>query len=162
MKGQRREHQPGDLFVIQLDQDGSYRFGRVVMTGPVSPDTRFPGEVLVYLYSPVFTEPAADSDELTPDRLLMAPLFTTKWMWHKGYFRTVDHRPLESKQLLAQHCFYSAHHEGYVDENDRRLDRRYEPCGSFAFPVFEYLEEEIDAAVAGNPVPAPYPPSERT
>jgi hypothetical protein len=51
----------------------------------------------------------------------------------------------------------SAHYEGYVDENDRRLDRRYEPCGRFSLPLFEWLEEQIDAAVAWTPIPAPYP-----
>jgi hypothetical protein len=157
MKGQRRELELGDVFVFHLDQDDSYRFGRIVKMGETTPEARFPGDALVYLYAPAFAEPKPDYELLTPDSLLMAPEFVIKWMWTKGYFHTVDHRPLEPGDLLTQHCFYSAHYEGYVDENDRRLDRRYEPCGRFSLPIFEWLEEQIDAAVAGTPIPAPYP-----
>jgi hypothetical protein len=157
MKGQRRELELGDVFVFQLDSDGSYRFGRIVKIGQMTSEARFHGDAMVYLYAPAFAEPKPDYDQLTPDRLLVPPDFVTKWMWHKGYFRTVDQRPLAEADLLKQHCFYSGDLEWYVDENDRRLDRRYEPCGSFGLPVFDWLEEQIDAAVAGKPIPAPHP-----
>lgn len=162
MKGQRREHEQGDLFVLQLDQDGSFRPGRIVKLGQHTPQARFPGDMLIYLYRDPLAEPVvAEPEALTPDRLLMPPEFTTGWMWTKGYFRTVGHQSLRPGDLLAQHCFYDADSEGYVDENDRRLDRRYEPCGTFGMPVFEWLAEEIDAGVAGKPMPAPYPTEER-
>lgn len=157
MKGQRRDLLPGDVFTFQLDSDGLYRFGRVVMMGEMTREARFHGDAMVYLYEPAHAEPKPDHSLLTPDRLLVPPDFVTKWFWTKGYFRTVDHRPLEPADLLAQHCFYDAYSEWYVDEHDKRLDKRYEPCGMFALPLYEFLEEKIDAAVAGTPITAPYP-----
>jgi hypothetical protein len=152
MKGQRREHKPGDLFVLQLASDDSFRFGRIVKMGQTTREARFPGEVLVYVYAPAFTMMVPDLDVLTSDKLLMPPFFTMRWMWHKGYFRTVGHEPLTAADLLAQHCFYSGHHDDYVDENDRQLDKRYEPCGWFSLSTFEQLDHEIGQALAGDPV----------
>lgn len=151
MKGQRRKHLPGDVFVLQLDDD-SYRFGRIIKTGDYTPEARFPGGILAYIYDVPSTDQNPDLTELTPDRLLMPPFFTMSWAWHKGYFRTVTQAELTPDDLLKQHCFYDAYYKDYVDENDRRIPERADPCGSFALSSFEYFQEEVEAALAGHPV----------
>lgn len=157
MKGQRRKHEPGDLFVLQLERDDTFRFGRIVKMGVPTKEARFPGQMLVYLYDVPAVRPDVPRESLTPDRLLMPPFFTLSWMWHKGYFRMVDHEPISDRHLLKQHCFYSGAYDGYVDENDRRLDRRYEPCGWFSLSTFVNLESEIESALNGNPVYGRHP-----
>ena len=152
MKGQRRQHQVGDIFVLQLEHDASFRYGRIIKIGTPTREARFPGGLLAYVYTPAFTTLATGNPSLTPDMLLMPPLFTHGWMWHHGYFRTVSYEPLEDSDLIPQHCFYSAHHDWYVDENDRLLRRRYEPCGWFSLATLPDFESELASALGGNPV----------
>ena len=87
MKGQRRELEVGDVFVFQLDQDGRYRFGRVVMMGEMTREARFHGDAMVYLYEPAVASaapPEPDFSLLTPDRLLVPPDFVTTCVWTPG------------------------------------------------------------------------------
>lgn len=93
--------------------------------------------------------------QLTPDRLLMPPFFTLGWVWHKGYFRTVTHAELTPDDLLKQHCFYDAYDEDYVDENDRRISERADPCGVFALSNFAFFQHEVEEALAGRPIVGP-------
>lgn len=127
--------------------------------GQSTREARFPGGLLVYVYDVKSRSSDPDIATLTPDRLLMPPFFTKPWMWQKGYFRTVAHEELTPSALLDQHCFYSAHHNGYVDENDRRIDTRVEPCGWFSVSSFENLEREIAEALAGRPAVGRHPGS---
>ena len=148
MKGQRRRHEVGDLFVFQLERDKKFRFGRIVKMGETTREARFPGEMLVYVYDVASDEPLCEWSDLTPDRVLVPPFFTMSIMWYKGYFRTIHHEPVEPHMLLSQHCFYSAGFPGYyVDENDKRLDRRYEPCGYFSLARMDITESEIEEAL---------------
>lgn len=72
MKGQRRSHEVGDVFALQLD-DSTYRFGRIVKIGESGPQGRFPGGILAYIYDVPAENPEPDLSALTPDRLLMPP-----------------------------------------------------------------------------------------
>ncbi|MDQ0750615.1 hypothetical protein QF034_004846 [Streptomyces africanus] len=155
MKGQRCQHQPGDIFVLQPEGRG-VRFGRIVKTGQSGPEGRFPGGLLAYVYDvPAKAEkPDPPMLTLTPDRLLMPPFFTAPWPWTKGYFRTVEHEELKPADLLAQHCFFDPARSAYVDENDKVIAGRTEPCGMFALANFALLENQVDDALAGRLVPA--------
>ncbi|WP_143645487.1 Imm26 family immunity protein [Streptomyces swartbergensis] len=79
MKGQRRQHQPGDIFMLRPEGHG-FRFGRIVKTGQSGSKGRFPGGILAYVYDvPAETETEAEKPDLpalTPDRLLLPPFFT--------------------------------------------------------------------------------------
>jgi hypothetical protein len=86
MEGQRRRHEVGDLFVLQVERDKKFRFGRIVKMGETTREARFPGEMLVYVYD-------------------------------------------------------------LADDNDKRLDRRYEPCDWFSLARMDITESEIDEAL---------------
>lgn len=159
MKGQRRELGSGDVFVAQLDEDGTYRFGRVVKTREqTTAGPRFPGDALVYLFETPAESPSIGEADLSAKNLLMAPLFTMKWMWTKGYFRTLENVPFQPGELLEQHCFYSAGPPMYVDEDDNELDGRREPCGWYSLSNFETLERDVMRALAGTPRTPPEVP----
>ncbi|MGW6060368.1 Imm26 family immunity protein [Streptomyces sp. NPDC055189] len=151
MRGQRRQHLAGDVFVLHLADD-SYRFGRIVKVAEDTREARFPGGILAYIYDIPSADQAPDLAQLTPDRLLMPPFFTMGWVWYKGYFRTVTHAELNPGDLLKQHCFYDAYYKGYVDENDRRITERADPCGVFALSNFEFFQHQVDEALAGRPI----------
>lgn len=154
MRGQRRDHQVGDWFVLQLESDGSYRAGRIVKMGEPTREARFPGGILVYIYRPELDEMPRTTPDFGPSQLLLPPFFTANWMWSKGYFRTFDHSQLDQADLLAHPCFYSAYHDWYVDDNDRLIDERVEPCGWFSLANFETVSEDIANAVNGRTVTA--------
>ncbi|MGW6062613.1 Imm26 family immunity protein [Streptomyces sp. NPDC055189] len=161
MKGQRRRHEAGDVFVLQ-PADSAYLFGRIIKTGQSGPHGRFPGGILAYLYNIPAVCQDPDLSLLTPDRLLMPPFFTMNWPWHKGYFRTVAHEKLRPSRLLQHHCFYDADSEGYVDETDTVIPERIEPCGWFALTNFAHFQHEIDEALAGRPVHGAHPGKPQT
>ncbi|MFF5494769.1 immunity 26/phosphotriesterase HocA family protein [Streptomyces aquilus] len=156
MKGQRRQHQPGDVFVLHPEGE-QYRFGRIVKMGQSSPEGRFPGGILAYIYDVPSDSQEPDLSALTPDRLLLPPFFTMGWAWSKGYFRTVAHEELEPAHLLEQHCFFDPARGGYADENDKVIPERVEPCGMFALANFAHFESQLDDALAGRLAPAPAP-----
>ncbi|OUD02843.1 hypothetical protein CA983_12895 [Streptomyces swartbergensis] len=62
---------------------------------------------------------------------------------------------LKSTDLLAQHCFFDPARSGYVDENDKVIPERTEPCGVFALANFVLFESQVDDALAGRLAPAP-------
>lgn len=150
MRGQRREHAPGDWFALQLNGDGSYRVGVVVKIGEHTPAARFPGGILAYLFEPAFAEIPAEAPGLGTHQLVMPPFFTHRKLWSLGYFRTFAQVPLRPGQLLPRHCFLDGADEEYVDENDQVIDRRHEPCGRFSLASLAALAEEVAEAVAGE------------
>jgi hypothetical protein len=156
MKGQRRQHQPGDIFVLQPEGHG-FRFGRIVKIGQSGPEGRFPGGILAYVYDVPAETDKPDLSALMPDRLLLPPFFTAPWPWTKGYFRTVEHEELKSADLLAQHCFFDPARSAYVNESDKVILERTEPCGVFALANFALFENQVDDALAGRLAPAPSP-----
>jgi len=106
-----------------------------------------PGSNLVYIYSergPSATEP--DIDRLTPDRLLMAPLFINRLPWSRGYFLTVANRPIAPGDLLPQHCF-RRFNGTYLDEQGRTLEGPVEPCGEWGLASFRMVDDGISEAL---------------
>jgi hypothetical protein len=67
MKGQRRQHQPGDIFVLQSEGRG-VRFGRIMKSGQSGPEGRFPGGLLAYVYDVPAKAEKPDPPMPTPDR----------------------------------------------------------------------------------------------
>ena len=153
MRGQRRMHEAGDWFVLQLDSDATYRIGRIVKAGDATDDSRFPGGILAYVFEPVFEAIPASTPNVKVTQLLMPPFFTHKAMWSRGYFNTFANTLTEPDQILHQHCFYDSAADWYVDENDRPLDARYEPCGLFSLPSAWAFSEDLNDALHGRLAP---------
>jgi hypothetical protein len=145
----RKAPQVGDLFAMQIP-DGRYLFGRVILFEPPRETAPGPNCTLIYIYSTLEKVCVPDYSLMTPERLLLAPLWTNRKGWSVGVFKTVDHLPLKPSDLLAQHCFLdptSWHGVRYLDEQGRTLPRRYDPCGSWGLGSYLFVDDEVSRAL---------------
>jgi hypothetical protein len=144
-KSRKRLH-AGDVFAMQLP-DGRYLFGRVI--GVALPRERAPMETanLLYVYDVLRATADVNPDELTRDRLLIAPVYTNRLGWVDGYFLSVAHRPLKPDDVLEQHCFWDTARERYIDEHENVLDAPVEPCGTWGLAHYHYIDDLISDAL---------------
>jgi hypothetical protein len=114
------------------------------------------GLFVVYFYS----RKAQFKDDvayLEKSDLLLPPTITNSGAWTRGYFETVEQRKLDSKDVLAVHCFWSEAFGLYKDEYGNELKRRYEPCGLYAVDSYYTIDHAISKACGilySPPVPA--------
>lgn len=142
----RKRLRPGDLFCV-LPADGRYVFGRVIEVD--IPPERAPGPAcnLIYVYGERSdTKRPPPRKRLTPDRLLIPPMFINRLPWSRGYIETIAHWPLEPGDVLDQHCFRRFTGE-YLDERGRRLPGPIEPCGEWGLSGYGALDEEVHEAL---------------
>lgn len=123
LRPSRKRPQPGDVFAIQ-PLDDTYLFGRVISVEAkwTLAEGADPA-VLVYIYRKRSTsKQEAGPAALRPDQLLVSPIMTNRLPWSRGYFENVAHVPLESDDVLSQHCFLSASRGRYFDDHGRVRD----------------------------------------
>ena len=153
IKPSRKKPANGDVFAIRLP-DSSHLFGRVIEADIHDPmRAPMPGAYLIYVYRPRSESMAPELTELTPDRLLLPPVFINKMPWTKGYFATIAHADLTSADRLRQHCFWSAGRGIYVDENRNPLPREIQPCGDWGLSSYRWLDDQISDAIGIPRVP---------
>jgi hypothetical protein len=115
--------------------------------------TPMPGAYLIYVYNARATSMEIDAAELTPDRLLLPPVFINKMPWTKGYFTTVGHKELTSRDRLLQVSFWDAARSNFLDEQGRTLGREVQPCGDWALMSYRWLDDQISDALGIPRVP---------
>lgn len=155
LKPSRRKPQAGDIFAMGLP-DGTHIFGRVI-DADITERQRapMPGAYLIYIYRQRSRTKHPHPAELTPDQLLLPPVFINRMPWTKGYFETVEQTELSSHDRLAQHCFWSAAREIHVDENRNPLPREIQPCGDWALSSYRWLDDQVSDALGIARVPEP-------
>jgi len=156
LKPSRKRLQPGDIFVYKI-KGHDFGYGRVIRT-----DCMFGGSggtILLYIYS-AFSSVKQRIPELSKDRLLLTPQLTNRLPWSRGYFETIENRPLGPADVLRVHCFYTDIYirRRYLDEDGNRLRRRSEPCGSYGLSSFKTLDVKISMALGIEPSPDTLPP----
>lgn len=139
----RKRPKPGDVFVFQVEE-GRLRFGRVISAdarvGPMQ------NCLLLYIYRASSAEKHRIPN-LSKDDLLIPPVMTNSLAWSKGYFETVEHRPLRQEDVLPVHCFWSCANQRYYDDNNSELRRRSEPCGFYGLAGYRAIDDEISKAL---------------
>jgi len=143
LRRSRRAPEPGDVFAMQLPDD-RYLFGRVVATDLPSGRAPMPGANLVYIYRD--RSETKEPGVLTPDRLLLPPLFTNRLGWTRGVFETVHHAPLAPGDLLARHCFRRWNGD-HLDEYGRLLPGPVEPCGDWTLVSYRRIDDLVSDAL---------------
>lgn len=147
IKASRKQPMSGDVFAIRLP-DGSHVFGRVIDADIHDPKRApMPGSYLIYVYQLRSASIEPEMSELTPDRLLLPPIFINKMPWTKGYFATVGHADPTGADRLRRHCFWRAVSRIYVDENRNSLARKIHPCGDWALSSYRWLDDQISDAL---------------
>ena len=129
----------GDFFILNIQND-LFHWGRVVSTE--ASVGGFDQCVLIYIYDVV------SKDSLTPPKLdvgslLLPPIATNDLVWKRGYFKTVLNLELKPDDLLQVHCFEDTFLGRYYDDAGSILDRRYEPCGSYALSSYASIDDKL-------------------
>ena len=147
LKRSRRAPQAGDIFVM-LPPDGFYLYGRVIST---TADGGFSVPCnLIYVYR-TRSGHKAPTPELRLEHLLVPPMITDNLPWSKGYFESLEHRELASKDLLQQHCFMDTYGR-YFDERHKLLPGPIEPVGVSGISTLSGIDKKISKAL-GIPPP---------
>jgi hypothetical protein len=145
LKPSRKKLRAGDLFAMQLPDD-RFLFGRVITIeariGPMK------GVILIYVYRPQFhSKTVPERSALSAGELLVSPIMTNRLPWSRGYFETVAHWPLESGDVVPQHCFLSASLGRYFDELGNELPGPVDPVGDRGLHSFRTIDDEISGAL---------------
>ncbi len=145
LKKSRKPVQAGDIFVYQMPDD-LFRFGRVVRTD--ASIGGFKDSILVYFYRKA-SKSRVPIPGLNKNDLLIAPVGMDQGAWTRGYFETVEHRPLQTEDVLRTHCFWddSRVFELYRDEYGKRIPGRLEPCGLFALASEVTIDAKLGSAL---------------
>lgn len=142
LKPSRKPLRPGDIFVMQI-LDGRYLFGRVIFGDLPRGQAPMPKANLVYIYRELGDRPAAEAVHLNPNDLLIPPVYTNRLGWSRGYFQTVENRPIDpSRDLLTQHCFRDFTGK-YRDETGRIITGAVEPCGDWGLSSYRWIDDHI-------------------
>lgn len=141
LKPSRQKPASGDIFALQLPDD-QYLFGRVIYADLPSEKAPMPGSYLIYVYDHLSPEKRPALDQLTPDHLLLPPIFINRMPWTKGYFEAVDRQTLSDSNLLAQHCFRRWTGD-YMDEHGEILPGPVEPCGDWGLSSYRWLDDQL-------------------
>jgi hypothetical protein len=135
LKPSRRRLTPGDIFAVGLP-DETFIFRRVIRADIPRERAPMPRSNLIYVYRYRNSSKAPDLAELTPDRLLIPPLFINRLPWSRGYFEPVASEPLTPADLLPLHCFRDFN-GSFVDEDGNLLSAERQPCGDWG--LYGYL-----------------------
>ncbi|NOT01741.1 MAG: hypothetical protein HOP29_14055 [Phycisphaerales bacterium] len=143
LKRSRKLLQSGDIFVFQMP-DNLYRYGWVIRTDAIGGG--FPNSVLIYLYN-TSSRTQTPTPELRLNDFLLPPVLTDSAAWRLGYFENIEHRTPTKEDILPIHCFWSLVFERYVDEYNRLLSRRHEPCGDYSLTGYGAIDRQISKAL---------------
>lgn len=153
LKPSRRKPSAGDIFAMQLP-DQSKLFGRVIGADLQEfNQAPMPGAYLIYVYRHRARSLQPERAELTPTELLLPPVFINTMPWTRGYFLTVDQRPLRPEDQLKQYCFWDAARGIFVDEMHRTLPREIHPCGDWGLSSYRWIDDQISDALGIPRVP---------
>src|SRR5215813_7209374 len=128
MRRSYRRPEAGDLFAMKLAEE-RFLYGRVILANRPREVAPMPGANLICVYRDEVKVPDSRADP-PRDRLLIPPVFINRLPWTKGYFTTLDERPLLDRDRLPIHCFLRWTGK-FLDENGAPLASRFEPCGEW-------------------------------
>ena len=138
----------GDVFTMQLID--RFLFGRVISTDAVWTFAEGAGPaVLIYIYrQPSAAKVAPAPSAMRPEQLLVPPIMTNRLPWVRGYFETLANVPLDSGDVLAQHCFLlNQCKRRYYDEHGVELPRPVPPVGDYGLHSFRTIDDQISEAL---------------
>jgi immunity protein 26 of polymorphic toxin system len=136
----------GDIFALRINN--TYIFGRIVRTKLPFGESPFGGSNLIYLYDVQSSDASVDYSKLTPDGLLVPPMYVSDILWAKGYAIKVGNMPISDEDLLSQHCFYSDAHNKYYDDKGQELADKIELCGEWRYVVgMDYIDNKLSDAL---------------
>ena len=146
LRPSRKRLIPGDIFALRPPGD-TYLFGRVVRTDAIC---LAPGAILIYVYrtgSPTMCPPAV----LSREELLIPPILINRLPWSRGYFETVENRPLR-EDAYERHCFRTFNGQFYDEyRNELRKPIPGVPIGDAGLHSYRTVDDAV-SEVLGIPL----------
>ena len=156
LKRSRTPPSTGDIFTYSLGD--SFGFGRVVAA-----DLKMFSwsVVLVYIYDS-FQADRVPSPSLSRDNLLFEPIFVSPDFWRKGWFETIENRPLKADDAFEEHSFWHPTNGCYRDQFGNKVDGSRGVLGNYVVAFVEGVEGRISEALhkRRKKRAAPPPPEE--
>ena len=142
---------------MQLPNE-SYLFGRVIIADAPRSAAPMPGSNLLYIYDRQSQAQNPQPEDLRPGNLLIPPVWTNRLAWTKGYFRTLENRPIGPFDRLRQHCFCRTlprpdAPQVFLDEKGSQLAHRTEPCGIWGLVSYRWIDDAVSDAIGIPRVP---------
>ena len=137
----------GDVFELRL-RDGRRVLGVVVaagLTGPKAAPMR--GSNLSYLLDPKRWTVGISDERVEPRDLLLPPIYTNQRAWTQGYVRAVGRVEDVETRALRSHCFWDAGRQRFVDDHQRPVPVRTEPCGYWQLVSTDWVDDQVSDAL---------------
>lgn len=143
LRPSRKRLREGDVFALKPPGDAFY-FGRVIDTD-ARPLRSIGGGILIYIYSGSAKVRVAP-ERLSPLELLVPPIMTNRLAWSRGYFETIEHRPIREGDVLDAHCFRDSYGRLW-DERGTPLAEAVEPVGDAGLHSLRTIDDAISRAL---------------
>jgi hypothetical protein len=126
-----------------------YIFGRVIRVDLPRGQAPMAGANLIYVYREFSKVPEARDAALSKERLLIPPSFINRIPWSRGFFQTVESRPLRAGDVFERHCFDATMFGkvSFVDLDGQIVEEPFEPCGTWGLHSYRSLDDEISNAL---------------
>lgn len=152
LKRSNKKPQVGDVFCLKVPT-GHYLFGRVIFADVDRNKGPMPTANLVYIYNYQSDVPVPNHGKMLLKDLLIAPVWTNRMGWTRGYFRTLENRPLLPSDVPPVHCFWDSVTKRYFDNSWNVLPSRSEPCGSWGLVSYRWIDDHVSDALGIPRVP---------
>jgi hypothetical protein len=139
----------GDLFTLKL-VSRQFLFGRVIRADADRLTAPGPACNLIQIYDRQSEDERPPVDALSPESLLIPPLWTNRKAWTLGYFKTIASLPLLPADCLSPYCFEDTlptFGTKYRDEEGGVLPDRLEPCGIWGLVSYRWVDDRISEAL---------------
>lgn len=144
LKRTRKKPEAGDIFTFQLEPLPTiFFYGKVIKT-----DTKIGNiddVILIYIYKNTSTEKYS-IPLLSLKDLMLPPIGINKLPWTKGYFEVLNSIPIDSEEVISQHCFQSFDNvlgTKFYDEYGNRLAECTEPCGTWGMAGYGTIDRAV-------------------
>lgn len=138
----RKKLKPGDIFVIK-PKNFPYYFGRIICID--AKIVVFKNCILIYIYNATSNN-KMKIPGLCPSNLLIPPCIINRLPWSRGYFETIENRPLTKNDVLPIHCFRDIRNR-YFNEYGIKLKHPVEPIGDYALNSYRTIDDDVSRAL---------------
>lgn len=131
LKKTRQLPKRGDVFVVKINSQQYYYFGRIIKIDVNSGFDLNEG-ILIYIYNEKSKDKSKIPDNFDKNKLLIPPMMVNRKPWTTGYLETLKNIPLKESDFFQLHCFRDPVRGWLFDEYGNRLEHELDcPTGPY-------------------------------
>ena len=145
IKKSKTEPVEGDIFVLSPRED-IYFYGRVLKSNinHISQDTFVHGKSVVVIFKCKNNEISMSNYYPNYNDLLIRPEIVDKSYWSKGYFFTIENKPLDDNEKKLDYGFYSIGKGKFLKETGIEIDHQPVLLGTYGIATISGIAYEIE------------------